>query len=130
MVIDNYHDNERYLDAVAQELVKAGYSKRNGDKLLLSMHSIPLKDVEAGDTYLEQTEHTAQLLAQRLGVEREDITVGFQSVFGRKPEKWAGPLSLDILAKWKDEGDERVVFMCPGFSIDCLETLYDIPYEM
>ena len=30
--------------------------------------------------------------------------------------------------KGKSEG--RVLFFCPGFAIDCLETLYDIPYEM
>ncbi len=39
------------------------------------------------------------------------------------------PLSQDVLKGWRDESF-RVFFACPGFSIDCLETLYDVPFEM
>ncbi|MBQ9069436.1 MAG: ferrochelatase [Eggerthellaceae bacterium] len=131
VVIDNYHDNAHYISAVADAIRDAGYRPEEGDRLMLSMHSIPLKDKRAGDTYVEQTTESFALIACELGIDRDDITMSFQSVFGHDPSKWQGPLSLDVLAQWREEGfDGRVVFMCPGFAIDCLETLYDIPYEM
>ena len=63
------------------------------------------------------------------GVDPGQITVSYQSVFGPDASKWTSPLSLDVLRGWRD-GDFRVVLACPGFAIDCLETLYDIPHEM
>lgn len=130
-IVDNYHDNKLYIDAVARAIDASGYSYASGDRLMLSMHSIPLKDKKAGDTYVDQIQHSYALLAEKLSIPYDAITMSFQSVFGHSPEKWQGPQSLDVLSSWREEGfSGRVVFMCPGFAIDCLETLYDIPYEM
>lgn len=128
-VIDNYHDDPGYIAALAQSIRDVGFDSRAGDKLVLSFHAIPLKDERAGDTYREQIDESVRLLAEELGVDPGAITVSFQSVFGRNPSKWTAPLTRDVLAGWRD-GDFRVVFACPGFSLDCLETLYDIPFEM
>ena len=97
---------------------------------MFSLHSIPLKDRKAGDTYCEQVEATRDLVAAKLGVFPDRIAVAYQSMFGHKKDAWVGPFSLDVLQSWRDEGDFRVLFLCPGFSIECLETLYDIPHEM
>lgn len=130
-IIDNYHNNELYIAAIAKAIHTSGYSYASGDKLMLSMHSIPLKDKKAGDTYVDQIQNSYALIAQELSIPRDAITMSFQSVFGHSPEKWQGPLSLDVLNQWREVGfPGRVFFMCPGFAIDCLETLYDIPYEM
>lgn len=130
-VIDNYHNNPLYIAAVAEAIQQSGYSYASGDRLMLSMHSIPLKDKRAGDTYVEQIKESYALLARKLDIPENAISMTFQSVFGHSPEKWQGPLSLDVLSQWREEGFAgRVYFMCPGFAIDCLETLYDIPYEM
>ena len=128
-VIDNYHDDPGYIAAMAQAILDAGYDPASGDRLLLSFHAIPLKDEEAGDTYRAQIAESVNLLAGELGVDAESITVAYQSVFGPDASKWTSPLSLDVLQSWR-EGGFRVVFACPGFSIDCLETLYDVPNEM
>lgn len=129
LVIDNYHDDEGYINAIADSVRAAGYDPAAGDRLLFSLHAIPLKDEAAGDTYRSQIAESVRLVAERLGIAPGDITVSFQSVFGHDPSKWTTPLSLDVLEGWRD-GDFRVVYACPGFSIDCLETLYDIPCEM
>ena len=55
---------------------------------------------------------------------------GYQSVFGRRPQDWTAPLSTKLLAGWGRDGVRSVYFCCPGFAADCLETLYDIPYDM
>jgi len=130
VVINNYHDHEGYIDLVVKTILDAGYIPNSNDRLLLSWHAIPLKDEKAGDTYRSQIEVSVKMIAERLRIPVEDITVGFQSVFGHNPDAWVSPLSLNILKSWQGEFEGRVYFMNPGFSVDCLETLYDIPNEM
>ena len=129
LVIDNYHDDPGYISAIARSVRDVGFDSASGDRLLLSFHAIPLKDEAAGDTYRSQIAETIGLLADALGVDSCSITVAYQSVFGPHKDSWTGPLSQDVLTDWRGE-DARVVFACPGFSIDCLETLYDVPHEM
>ena len=128
-IIDNYHDNPLYIKAIAQAIKQAGYGQRESDRLLLSFHAIPLKDERAGDTYRAQIAESRELIARELGIGADKITIGFQSVFGHNVNAWASPLSKDILPTWADD-DCRVFYGCPGFAIDCLETLYDIPNEI
>ena len=104
-------------------------SPQPDDIELYSFHAIPLKDEAAGDTYRKQIAESARLVEEKLGIAAGSITVAFQSVFGHDASKWTAPLSRDILQSWRD-GSFRVVFACPGFSVDCLETLYDIPHAM
>lgn len=128
-VIDNYHDDAGYIAAIVGSIRNVGFDASAGDRLLLSLHAIPLKDEAAGDTYREQIAESVELIANGLGIDSDAITVAYQSVFGNDPSKWTAPLTRDVLAGWRD-GDFRVVFACPGFSVDCLETLYDVPHEM
>ena len=128
-VIDNYHDDPGYIAAIAQSIRDVGFDPESGDRLVLSLHAIPLKDEAAGDTYRTQIAESTRLIADELGIDSASITVAFQSVFGHDESKWTSPLSRDVLASWREEGF-RVVYACPGFSVDCLETLYDVPNEM
>ena len=128
-VIDNYHDDPGYIAAIARSVSDAGFDPAAGDRLLMSFHAIPLKDEMAGDTYRLQVAESAWLIGAALGLQPDDVTVAYQSVFGPDVSKWTAPLSRDILQGWRDDGF-RVFFSCPGFAIDCLETLYDVPFEM
>ena len=128
-VIDDYHDDPGYIIAIVQSIRSVGFNPNAGDRLVLSLHAIPLKDEKAGDTYRAQVVESARLIAGELGIAPDSVTVSYQSVFGRDASKWTGPLTRDVLAGWRD-GSFRVVLACPGFSIDCLETLYDVPHEM
>ena len=128
-VIDNYHDDPGYIAAIARSIREVGFDAAAGDRLILSLHAIPLKDEAAGDTYRAQIAESVELLADALGVASDDITVAFQSVFGRDESKWTSPLTRDVLESWRGD-DFRVMLACPGFAIDCLETLYDVPHVM
>ena len=128
-VIDNYHDDAGYIAAFADAVRSVGFGAQPDDRLLLSFHAIPLKDEKAGDTYRAQIIRTTELIARELDISLGTITVAYQSVFGHDPSKWTAPLARDVLADWRD-GDFRVFFACPGFAVDCLETLCDIPFEM
>ena len=129
LVVNNYHDDPGYIAAMVRSIREAGFDAAAGDRLMLSFHAIPLKDEAAGDRYRLQIANSVRLISNELGIPTDGITVSFQSVFGPDKSKWTAPLSLDVLESWRD-GDFRVVFACPGFAIDCLETLYDVPHEM
>lgn len=64
--IEAYGNNEAYLDAVADSILQADYRPKS-DYLLLSLHAIPLPDIDAGDTYTEQVRRSSHAIAERLG---------------------------------------------------------------
>ncbi len=66
-LIDGYGEDATYVRAVAASIRNAGFSEEAGDRLLFSFHSIPLKDIEAGDTYELQTGATSLAVAGELG---------------------------------------------------------------
>ena len=124
-LIDGYGEDATYVRAVAASIRNAGFSEESGDRLLFSFHSIPLKDIEAGDTY------ELQAVAGEHGLYRLAWTISYQSRFD-KGRTWLSPFTrptLERLAQAAEPGS-RLFMVCPNFSVDCLETLYDVPYEL
>lgn len=119
--VENYWSNERYLDAIAQTIIDAGY--KADDNLLIAFHSIPMKDISDGDTYDTQALQSAANIAAKAGATQERWQVGFQCRFDRS-RRWLGPNTKDCLSRIPDSG--RLFVVAPNFSIDCLETIYDI----
>lgn len=127
--IDNYHDNPTYIRALAASIRHAGFDSESDDALLFSYHSIPLVDIESGDTYELQTGASSLQIASELGIDRKRWTIGYQCRFDKRRE-WLSPYTTEVLARWAEAGVGRVFFVCPGFAVDCLETLYDINAEL
>ena len=128
-LIDNYHDNTMYLKAIAASIRHAGFEVHSDDRLVFSFHSIPLKDIEAGDTYELQTGASSLQIASELDIDRKRWTIGYQCRFD-KGREWLSPFTYETLSRWAQAGEGRVFYVCPGFSVDCLETLYDVDHEM
>jgi ferrochelatase len=97
------------------------------DKYVLTFHGIPHRYVQTGDPYRQQCERTAQLLADAMGWQDDEWTIGFQSRFG--PEKWLEPYTEDVLTHLHQQGVERPLVFSPGFVTDCLETLDELGNE-
>ena len=130
-LIDGYGENATYVRAVAASIRNAGFSEESGDRLLFSFHSIPLKDIEAGDTYELQTGATSLAVAGELGLDRRSWTISYQSRFD-KGRTWLSPFIRPTLVRLAQaaEPGSRLFMVCPNFAVDCLETLYDIPAEL
>ena len=128
-LVESYGKDPVYLDAIAACVRAAGFGDQPGDRLLFNYHSIPLVDIEAGDTYEVQTGATALAIASRLGLERTQWTVGYNCQFD-KGREWLQPFTRSILERWAHAKPGRVFMVCPNFAVDCLETLYDIDYEL
>ena len=122
--IEAYGDNEAYLDAVADSILQAGYRPQS-DYLLLSLHAIPLPDIDAGDTYTEQVRRSSHAIAERLGAPSGAWSIAYQSPF-EDGRRWTGPHTARVVTRLAKSDSRRLVVACPGFAVDCLETLYDI----
>ena len=127
--IDNYHNDSAYISALAQSIRDAGFSKQQNDRLVFSFHSIPVPDVEAGDPYQKQTQETARAVATALNLAPEQWNLCYQSKFSKYCE-WLTPSTHDTIIRLAQQGHKRVFFICPGFAVDCLETRYDVFYDI
>lgn len=125
--ITHYHDDSRYIDALADSIT--AYQAQHGkpDKLLFSYHGIPLRYLTNGDPYHCECYKTSRLVAEKLGLTQDQYKVTFQSRFGREP--WLEPYTDATLKALPNSGVKSVQIVCPGFSSDCLETLEEIAIE-
>ena len=64
------------------------------------------------------------MIAAKLGIDDGDWTITFQSRVGR--EEWLQPYTDSVLAELGRDHLGRVDVVCPGFVVDCLETLEEI----
>lgn len=122
--VESYCREEAYIDAVTETIRATGFGQGVSDRLLFAFHSIPVSNIEGGGTYPEQTEQTARAVADKLGLLDDDWRVGYQSRFD-KSRSWLGPSVNAVLEHFPGGGSDLFV-VAPNFSIDCLETLYDI----
>lgn len=126
-LVEGYADHPGYASAIAQS-IKDNWSYQPGSKLLLSFHSIPLRDVRNGDTYAEQVRESVAAIMAEAEIPEEDWEISFHSRF-EDSRRWLRPNPKKVLARWADEGVTRVAMVAPGFSTDCLETLLDCAIE-
>jgi protoporphyrin/coproporphyrin ferrochelatase len=125
--VNRYHDDAGYIDALAARITRHWQDHGRADKLVMSFHGIPLRNVQLGDPYQAECLQTAQLLADKLGLRTEQYLVTFQSRFGKA--KWLEPYTEPSLVALAQAGTQRVDVVCPGFTGDCLETLEEIAQE-
>lgn len=96
--------------------------------VLFTAHSLPERVREAGDTYPEQLEESAELIAVAAGLDH--WLVAWQSA-GRTPEPWIGPDVRDEVRRLAADDLADGVVVCPvGFVADHLEVLYDLDIEL
>ncbi len=122
--IDQFHQDEGYLDALQalaqEEVERAG----EPDHWLLSFHGLPRRFVRSGDPYPDQCEQTGQALAHRMGWPSDHWELAYQSRFG--PEPWLTPATAGRLVELGKRGVGDLCVMTPGFAADCLETIDEI----
>lgn len=125
--IKHFHDDAGYIKALAANINE--YWMKNGrpEKLLMSFHGLPKYTLEKGDPYHCECLKTGRLLAEALGLGKEQYAITFQSRFGKA--EWLQPYTSATLEQWGSERLKRVDVVCPGFVADCLETLEEIAME-
>ena len=125
--ISDYHEYPAYIHAVAARIRAYWAEHSRGDQLLFSFHSIPKTYLERGDPYEKQCLRTAELIAKELRLRDREWMVAFQSRFG--PQEWVHPYTDVVLRELGREKLGSLDVVCPGFAIDCLETLGEIGHD-
>ena len=126
--INHYHDDAGYISALAARIRAHWQAHGQPEQLVMSFHGVPERTLELGDPYHCECHKTARLLAQELGLNREQYTATFQSRFGKA--KWLEPYTEPTVIRMAQAGLKRIDVVCPGFTSDCLETLEEIAQEV
>jgi ferrochelatase len=127
-----YHDDELYLDALAEDLTRQTRDLPfRPEVMLLSFHGMPQRTLEKGDPYHCHCQKTSRLLRERLQHLPEFEGVRFETTFQSRfgPAQWLEPATDDTLIAEGEKGTKRLVVAAPGFSADCVETLEELALE-
>jgi protoporphyrin/coproporphyrin ferrochelatase len=129
--VKHFHDHPGYIDALKRSVLdywtKNGAPRDVGGKLVMSFHGVPKRTLDLGDPYHCECRKTGRLLAEALGLTKDEYVVSFQSRFGKA--EWLQPYTAPTLQALGRAGVQRVDVLCPGFVADCLETLEEINIE-
>ena len=125
--VSDYHVEPDYIEALRASVADVWSTQGRTKHLVISFHGIPLRYAQSGDPYFRKCRETAQRLAAALGLAEGEWTATFQSRFGAA--EWLKPYTIDYVAELPKRGVDELTVVCPGFAIDCLETLEEIDVE-
>jgi protoporphyrin/coproporphyrin ferrochelatase len=129
--IESWYNEPKFIDYWADKL-SAVYEQmpreeKDNSMLIVSAHSLPEKILQSGDPYPQQLQETADLIAEKAGIDQ--YAIGWQSA-GNTPEPWLGPDVQDLTRELAEEKQVKAFVYAPvGFVCDHLEVLYDNDYE-
>jgi len=126
-LVADYHEHPGYIEALRASVMAHWDAHGRTSHLLISFHGIPERSGRQGDPYYSRCHVTARLLADELLLQEGEWSVSFQSRFG--PAQWLKPYTQEVLSGMPARGVREVTVVCPGFAVDCLETLEEIAIE-
>jgi ferrochelatase len=125
--VQHYHEQKNWIAAVADSIMAFRESHGTAQQLIFSLHGIPQRYVANGDPYEQQCRQSVEAIASRLGLGENEWQLTYQSRVGREP--WLQPYTDVTLRQLAESGIRKVQVICPGFAVDCLETLEEIAMQ-
>jgi ferrochelatase len=122
--IEDYSVDADWVAAVAASIRDWRAQHGAGEHLLFSFHGVPQRVADNGDPYPRRCEASVAAIASALGLEESEYTLCYQSRFGK--EKWLEPATDTVLQQLAARGVKKLDVACPGFAVDCLETLEEV----
>ena len=132
--IDSWAREDAFIEFLAADMKAKLTALPERTKVLFTAHSLPQRIIDAGDPYPEELRATAELVAEKVGLDRwSQWSIAWQSA-GRTPEPWIGPDILAVIDQMattrdSDEPVDGVLVCACGFVADHLEVLYDLDLE-
>jgi ferrochelatase len=125
--VNRYGDDPSIVKSLADSVQRHWAVHGRAEKLVMSFHGLPERSLHLGDPYHCECHKAARLLAEALGLSKDAWQVTFQSRFGKA--QWLRPYTEPTLKDLAASGVKSVDVICPGFAVDCLETLEEIAQE-
>ncbi|MET0893278.1 MAG: ferrochelatase [Pseudoxanthomonas sp.] len=126
-MVEDYSIDARWTVAVADSIRSWRQLHGSGEHLLFSFHGLPQRIADAGDPYPQRCEASVNAIAAALGLGADEWTLTYQSRFGK--ERWLLPSTDQMLQHLSTRGLRQVDVVCPGFAVDCLETLEEVAMQ-
>ncbi|NCT94103.1 MAG: ferrochelatase [Chitinophagaceae bacterium] len=145
-VIKPFYKEPNYIRALTASIEP--YLAQPYDHILFSYHGVPERHLRKSDItgchclkaenccetdspahavcYRHQLMVTTRLVAEQLGIPREQYSISFQSRLGKG---WLQPFTDVRLKAMPGEGIKKLLVACPAFVSDCLETIEEIGGE-
>ena len=142
--LKEFYFDSQYIEANAT-LIKNNLKDKPVDKIIFSYHGLPERHIHSvckektacnlktpcpkiennnQACYRAQCYSTSHLIAEKLGLQKDDYIVAFQSRLGKTP--WITPYTDHTLNQLAKENIKNIAIVCPSFVADCLETLEEI----
>lgn len=144
-VLKPFYNSKAFIQGSAEKL-KQDWHSGKWQHILFSFHGLPESQIKrnegclltsnccereqacAMNCYRAQSLKTAELIAQQVGLTKDQYTICFQSRLGRA--KWIGPATDEVTKKLAESGCKNLLVQTPSFVADCLETLEEIGLEL
>ena len=144
--VNAFYEHPDFIAAFAERAKK--HDIASYDHVVFSYHGLPVRQLIKADRcdhcmktddcchnisyknqhcYSAQCYATTKALVKELGLKEGGYTTCFQSRLGKEP--WKEPYTTDVLQQRADAGDKRLLFLCPAFVADCLETTIEVSVE-
>lgn len=123
--IDYFHEEDFFIDSFSA-VAKKHLNSFSWDKILFSFHGLPEKQIKKLPPELNYKNHsyqTAEKIANKLGIQKSQYEVCFQSRLG---PGWIEPFTDTFYRELPKQGIKKIAVISPSFVADCLETLEEI----
>ena len=126
-IVEKWHDDPKYIAAmsniISEELAGFPDQVPSGTHIVFSAHSVPVRYIDEGDPYLDQTQQTVRAIMERLGNHRPH-SLSFQSKVG--PVKWLRPSTDEMIRSLAGKGESQLLLVPVSFVSEHIETLYEL----
>jgi ferrochelatase len=121
--VDSYATDPDYLDALEGPL-RAALQDLPQATVIFSAHSLPVRQIEAGDPYEREIHATRDALMARIGAIPGGYLLAYQSRTG--PVRWLEPPLKSVL---ESMGGKDVIVVPLSFVSEHIETLHELDIE-
>lgn len=121
--VEHYATDPDYLDAL-EAPIRVALAELPGATVIFSAHSLPLRQIEAGDPYEREIHATCDALKARLGKLPGGYVLAYQSRTG--PVRWLEPSLKTVLERM---GGREVIVVPVSFVTEHIETLHELDIE-
>ncbi len=122
-----FYDNRLYIELLVSNIRKTLAKNYEEYTLICSAHALPKSVIDKGDPYVAHTEKMVELLDKKLhdkGMYFKNTVLAYQSKLG--PVEWTQPYLSNVI---KSLANEKVIILPLSFTIDNLETLFELDIE-
>jgi protoporphyrin/coproporphyrin ferrochelatase len=142
--VGQFYDHPGFIDCFVKKIREK--DPGSFDHIIFTYHGLPLHHVNAthqsqpceqfhciteinadnGFCYHATCYATTRLIAAKLGLNKEQYSVGFQSRFAKS---WLSPFADELIREKARAGVKKLLMVSPSFVTDCLETIVEIGEE-